>query len=206
MKMIPLPHPQVKNFVAYLNIAMAVFIVAGLNSRFTFPAIPVEGPGLVHVFSSPCSKLKFFRFKLIFYLLPQLLIGFALFVVGDMSMHFDAFTTVIALVFLTPAIVFLTVLAIVLGIQTNELNPLSPQHVIVSKQGIMYMLWSMIYLVLGLLFMARPVVIYYWHHFLKDAIPYGEIVAWFVLFEIINLALIVFYYRRGKKLWLAREL
>jgi hypothetical protein len=192
--------------VAYLNIGMAVFIVAGLNSRFTFPAIPVEGPGLVHLFSAPFSKLKFYRFKLFFYLLPQLLIGFALFAVGDLNMHFDGFTTVIALVFMTPAIVFLTILALVLGIQTNELNPLSPQHVIVSKQGIMYMLWSMIYLVLGLLFMVRPVVIYYWHHFLKDAIPYGEVAAWFLAFEIINLALIVFYYRRGRKLWLAREL
>jgi len=206
MKMIPLPHPQVKNFVAYLNIGMAVFIVAGLNSRFTFPSIPVEGPGLVHLFSAPFSKLKFYRFKLFFYLLPQLLIGFALFAVGDLNMHFDGFTTVIALVFMTPAIVFLTILALVLGIQTNELNPLSPQHVIVSKQGIMYMLWSMIYLVLGLLFMVRPVVIYYWHHFLKGAIPYGEVAAWFLAFEIINLALIVFYYRRGRKLWLAREL
>lgn len=206
MKMIPLPHPQVKNFVAYLNIGMAVFIVAGLNSRFTFPAIPIEGMGLVHVFSAPFSKLKFYRFKVFFYLLPQMLVGFALFALGDLSMHFDGFTTVIAVVFMTPSIIFITVLAVVLGIQTNQLNPLSAQHVIVSKQGIMYMLLSMIYLVLGLLFMIRPVVIYYWHHYLKDSIPYGEIAAWFIAFEIINLALIVFYYRRGKRLWLRKEL
>ncbi|HSQ35078.1 MAG TPA: putative ABC exporter domain-containing protein, partial [Candidatus Binatia bacterium] len=36
MKMIPLPHPSVRNFVSYLNLIMAVFIVSGLNSRFTF--------------------------------------------------------------------------------------------------------------------------------------------------------------------------
>jgi hypothetical protein len=180
--------------------------VAGLNSRFTFTSIPGEGPGLAHVFSSPFAKLKFYRFKFFFHLAPQLLIGFALYAVGDLALHFDAFTRIIALVFLTPAIVFLTILSLVLGIETNESNPLSPEHVIVSKQGISYMLWSMIYLVAGMIFLVRPVGVYYWHHFTHAAIPYGEIMAWFLGFELVNLALISFYYRRGKRLWLAREL
>ena len=123
MKMIPLPHPSVKNFVSYLNLIMAVFIVSGLNSRFTFTSIPGEGPGQVHIFSSPFAKVKFYRFKLLFHLLPLLLIGFALYALGDLALHFDAFTRLIALVFLTPAIVFLTVLSLVLGIETNETNP-----------------------------------------------------------------------------------
>ena len=112
-----------------------------------------------------------------------------------------------ALVFLTPAIVFLTVLSLVLGIETNETNPLSPEHVIVSKQGISYMLWSMIYLVGGhalpdasggrlLLAPLHPC----------QAIPYVEISAWFAGFLLINLALIAYYYRRGRRVWLAREL
>ena len=124
MKMIPMPHPSVKNFVSYLNLIMAMFIVAGLNSRFTFTSIPGEGPGQVHIFSSPYAKVKFYRFKLLFHLLPLLLIGFALYALGDLALHFDAFTRVIALVFLAPAIIFLTVLSLVLGIETNETNPL----------------------------------------------------------------------------------
>lgn len=206
MRMIPLPHPSIKNFVSYLNLIMAVFIVSGLNSRFTFTSIPGEGPGQVHIFSSPYAKEKFYRFKLLFHLLPLLFVGFLLYALGDLALHFDAFTRVIALVFLTPAIVFLTILSLVLGIETNETNPLSPEHVIVSKQGISYMLWSMIYLVAGMIFLIRPVGIYYWHHFTHAAIPYKEITAWFLGFELVNLVLIVWYYRRGKRLWLAREL
>jgi len=206
MRMIPMPAPSVKNFVSYLNLIMAVFIVAGLNSRFTFPSIPGEGPALAHVFSAPFPKVKFYRFKLLFHLVPQLLIGLALFAVGDLTLHFDAFTRGMAVVFLTPAIVFLTLLSLVLGMQTNESNPLSPEHVIVSKQGISYMFWSMIYLVAGLGLLARPVGIYYWHRYTHGAVPYMEITVWFLGFELVNLALIVFYYRRGRKLWLAREL
>jgi ABC-2 type transport system permease protein len=206
MKMIPMPHPAVKNFVSYLNLIMAVFIVSGLNSRFTFTSIPGEGPGQVHIFSSPFAKVKFYRFKLLFHLLPLLIVGFSLYALGDLALHFDAFTRLMALVFLAPAIIFLTVLSLVLGIETNETNPLSPEHVIVSKQGISYMLWSMIYLVGGMLLLARPVGVYYWHHFTREAVPYVEIVAWFAGFLLVNLVLIVYYYRRGKREWLAREL
>ena len=206
MKMIPLPHPSVKNFVSYLNLVMAVFIVAGLNSRFTFTSVPGEGPGQVHLFSAPFPKAAFFRFKLWFHLLPQLFIGFSLYVLGDLALRFDAFTRVIALVFLAPAIVFLTVLALTLGIETNETNPLSPEHVIVSKQGVSYMLWSMIYVVAGMLFLVRPVGVYYWHLFTRRATPWLEIVAWFAGFLLVNALLIAYYYRRGRRAWLAREL
>ncbi|MEI6613880.1 MAG: hypothetical protein WCL37_03205, partial [Chrysiogenales bacterium] len=206
MKMIPLPHPSVKNFVSYLNLIMAVFIVSGLNSRFTFTSIPGEGPGQVHIFSSPYAKVKFYRFKFLFHLLPLLFVGFCLYALGDLALQFDNFTRLIALVFLAPAITFLTIFSLVLGIETNETNPLSPEHVIVSKHGISYMLWSMIYLVAGLLFLIRPVSVYYWHSYTLEAIPYMEITAWLLGFELVNLALIVWYYRRGKKLWLAREL
>jgi ABC-2 type transport system permease protein len=206
MKMIPMPHQSVKNFVSYLNLVMAVFIVSGLNSRFTFTSIPGEGPGQVHIFSSPYAKVKFYRFKLLFHLLPLLFVGFALYALGDLALHFDNFTRLIALVFLAPAITFLTILSLVLGIETNETNPLSPEHVIVSKQGISYMLWSMIYLVGGMIVLARPIGAYYWRHFTRQPIPYAEITAWFLGFLLVNLVLIVWYYRRGMKLWLAREL
>jgi ABC-2 type transport system permease protein len=206
MKMIPMPHQSIKNFVCYLNLIMAVFIVSGLNSRFTFTSVPGEGPGQVHILSSPYAKVKFYRFKLVFHLLPLLLIGFVLYGLGDLALHFDGFTRFIALVFIPPAIVFLTVLALQLGIETNETNPLSPEQVIGSKQGIMYMLWSMIYLVAGILFLIRPVGVYYWHSYTHEAIPYMEIAAWFGSFLLINWALIAYNYNKGKRLWLAREL
>ncbi len=206
MKMIPLPHPSVKLFVAYLNLVMTVFIAAGLNSRFTFTSIPGEGPGQAHLFSAPFPRAAFHRFKLRFHLLPQLGVGFALYALGDLTLRFDAFTRVIALVFLAPAIVFLTVLALTLGIETNETNPLSPEHVIVSKQGISYMLWSMIYVVGGMALLVRPVGAYYWHRFTRSAVPWGEIVAWFAGALLLNALLTVHFLRRGRRAWLAREL
>ncbi|MCX6557791.1 MAG: hypothetical protein NTW95_10240, partial [Candidatus Aminicenantes bacterium] len=112
----------------------------------------------------------------------------------------------IALLFLVPAIIFLTVLSLELGIETNETNPISPEHVIVSKQGISYMLWSMIYLVGGMLFLVRPVAVFYWHRYTRGTVPYAEISAWFSGFLLVNAVLIWHHYRKGRRLWLAREL
>jgi hypothetical protein len=185
---------------------MAVFIVSGLNSRFTFTSMPNEGPGQVHLFAAPCDRSTFFRFKLMFHLLPLLLVGLVLYGLGDLALKFDGFTRVVALVFLAPAIVFLTVLSLTLGIETNETNPLSPEHVIVSKQGIAYMLWSMIYVVGSLLFLARPVGIYYWHCYTHESVPAAEIAAWFAGFLLLNVLLTLRHYRRGMRAWMAREL
>jgi ABC-2 type transport system permease protein len=206
MQMIPLPHPSVRGVVIYLNLIMAVFIVAGLNSRFTFTSVPGEGPGQVHLFASPCSKAAAYRLKLGFHLLPLLLVAFALAALGDLTLHFDRFTRLLAPIFIVPAVAFLTVLALELGIATNETNPLSPEHVIVSKQGIAYMLWSMIYVVGSVLFLARPVALYYWWQVTRNAVPAGEIAAWFAGYWAVNAAWIAFFYRRGMKLWMSREL
>jgi ABC-2 type transport system permease protein len=206
MKMIPMPHPSVRNAVTYLNLIMAVFIVSGLNSRFTFTSMPNEGPGQVHLFASPCDKAKFLRFKLLFHLLPLLLVGLLLYGLGDLALTFDGFTRVVAMIFLAPAIVFLTVLSLTLGIETNETNPLSPEHVIVSKQGIAYMLWSMIYVVGSLLFLAHPVAAYYWQRYTRGSVPGAEIAAWFAVFLLANLILTWRFYRRGMRAWMAREL
>ena len=206
MRMIPLPHPSVKNFVAYLNIGLTVFIVAGLNSRFSLPTIPLEGPGLVHLLSSPMEKDKFVFFKWLFYLSPQLVIGLMLLWIGDLSLHFDGFTRVFGLLFLLPAITFLTTLAHFFGMKIKELSHLSPEHVIVSKNGIAYMLWSMIYIVLALVFFARPVFLFYYAGFTRNPVPYAEIVTWFTAFLVINFLAVLIFFRRCRTMWRRREI
>jgi len=64
MKVIPLPSGQIKNIIGYMNIGMAAFIITGLNSRFTFTSMPMENPGISHIFASPFDKNKILKFKI----------------------------------------------------------------------------------------------------------------------------------------------
>ena len=205
LKMIPVPHPAIRNVIAYFNLALALFIVAGLNSRFTFPAIPIEGGGLIHVVSSPFRRDTFYVFKFLFYWLPLLVIGMTLFIVGDMTLKIDPFFRLAAFLFLPLAVTSLTSLALLFGVNVPEIAPLSPQHLVVSRRGIAYMLWSMIVIVASLVFFARPLFLYYYHQALRRPLPWVEIVLWLSVFVLAHLLLTLVAYRRGKTVWQKRE-
>jgi ABC-2 type transport system permease protein len=206
IKGIPMPHASVKNIIAYLNLGMAAFIVAGLNSRFTFTSIPMEHPGIVHIMASPFEKKRLYRFKLFFFMVPQMVIGLVLFLAGDISLHLDPFARISGFVFLVPTLPFLTVLAIFYSLKIKESVPsLTPQHLIVSKSGISYMLWSLIYVVLGMVYFVRPLFLYYYSQWSKQEVPIGEISLWFGGFFLLNLVLIGIFYKRSVSLWMKRE-
>jgi ABC-2 type transport system permease protein len=205
MKGIPLPHVSVKNLIAYLNMGMAAFIVAGLNSRFTFTAIPMESPGIAHLMASPFEKKKLFHFKLLFYVIPQMIVGFLLFFTGDIALHLDAFTRIGGIIFLAPALPFLTVLALYFSLKIQETVPITPQHLVMSRSGISYMLWSAIYVVACMIYFVRPFFLYHFNRIFQRPIPYLEICLWLVGFLLINSIMIVFFYKRSISIWNNKE-
>ncbi len=205
IKGIPLPHPSFQKIVAYLNLGMAAFVVAGLNSRFSFTTIPMESPGIIHLMASPFERQKLYRFKLYFFAIPQLLIGFMLFFTGDISLKLDAFSRLSGVLFLLPVLPFLTVLSLYFSLKVDERVPLTPQHLVASRNGISFMLWSLVYIVGGMAYIFRPIYIYYRSQFLSGPVPTFEIVAWFGVFILLNVGLTAFFYKRSIMLWRNRE-
>lgn len=205
LKGIPMPHPAVKNFIGYLNLGMAAFIVAGLNSRFTFTSIPMENPGIVHLLASPFKRKKIYRFKLLFFAIPQFIIGFLLFFTGDISLHLEPFSRTSGIFFLVPVLPFLTVLSLFYSLKIEDSTHLTPEHLITSKNGISYMLWSLIYIVVSMIFMVRPLYLYYSSKIFKRAIPTFEIFLWFAGFLFLNFLLMAVIYRKSLSLWIKRE-
>jgi len=205
MKEIPMPHPTIKVFISYLNLGMAAFIVAGLNSRFTFTTFPMEIPGIVHIMASPFKQIRVLNFKLLFFGIPQLIIGFILFFITGIILDLDPYMQICGVIFLSPALVFLTVIAIYFSLKIQSSKPLSPQHLIASRPGIMYMLWSLVYIILGQIYFIRPTYLYYINSQLSRPVPYLEIILWFSGYVIINLVLIYHFLKRSRRLWLKKE-
>lgn len=202
---IPMPMPAVKNIIAYLNLGMAAFVVAGLNSRFAFPTIPMESPGIVHLMSSPFRMSQLLGFKLWFFVVPQVMLGFILFLAGDISLHLDSFARLTGVVYLLPVLPFLTVLSLFFSLRIEDTVPLTPQHLLVSKNGIAYMLWSSIYIVLGMVYFLRPLFLYYYYRTTERPIPAFRISLWFVVFILINIAGMILLYRKSLSLLRKKE-
>lgn len=205
MKGIPMPHPSFKNLISYLNLGMAAFIVAGLNSRFSFTTIPMESPGLVHLLASPLRREKIYKFKLLFFTVPMVLIGFILFFTADISLHLDAFARISGTVFLLPLLPFLTVLAVFFSLRIKEVTPLTPQHLIVTRSGISYMLLGLVAIVLSMIYFVRPLFIYYFNIYRKEPVPWGEISLWFSCFWLIFVIITAIIYKKSLSLWRRRE-
>jgi ABC-2 type transport system permease protein len=202
---IPMPHPSVKNIIAYLNLGMAAFVVSGLNSRFAFPTIPMESPGIVHLLSSPFKRSRLLSFKLLFFGVPQVVIGFLLFLAGDISLHLDFFARLSGVVYLLPVLPFLTFLSLFFSLRIEETVPLTPQHLLVSKNGIAYMLWSSVYIVLCMVYFLRPLFLYYYHRTIERPVPVFEILVWFGGFVVVNIGLMVLLYRKSLTLLRKKE-
>jgi hypothetical protein len=83
--------------------------------------------------------------------------------------------------------------------------PLSPQNLIISRSGISYMLWSMFYIVAGMIYFIRPLFLYYYSSWSKQPVPALEISLWFGAFILGNLALSIFFYKRSISLWNKKE-
>ncbi len=205
MKGIPMPHPSFKNLISYLNLGMAAFIVAGLNSRFSFTTIPMENPGLIHLLASPFAKEKIYKFKLLFYAIPQMIIGFILFFTADIALQLDSFARLSGTIFLLPVLPFLTVLALYYSLKLEENIPLTPQHLIVSRSGVLYMLFGMLAIVLSMIYFVRPLFIYYYSLYRKVPVPNFEIFLWFLVFCLIFVGIMILLYRRSLALWRQRE-
>ncbi len=206
IKGIPLPHPSVKNLIAYLNLGMSAFIVAGLNSRFTFTSIPMESPGIINIMASPFSKEKLLRFKIVFYIIPQVIIGFSLFFIGDTALEMDSFSRFTGIVFLIPILPLLTILALYFSLKVDESVPLTPQHLVASRYGIAYMLWSMLFIVVGMIYFVRPLFLYYYSKWAKVPVPVLEITLWYSAFVLINIALFIIFYKKCISSWNKKEI
>ena len=205
IRSIPLPHPSVRHLIAYLNMGMAAFIVVGLGSRFTFTTIPMEGAGLAHILASPMDRKAFFRFKVWFFTLPQMVIGLGLFFSGDAAMDMDPFIRIAGIVFILPMVLFVSLLALYFGLRVDRLQTISPQHLIVSRPGISYMLWSLFCIVAGMVYFIRPLFLYFYHQYKMDFVPFFEIGLWFGGFLVIMAISCILLYRKGQKLWINRE-
>ncbi len=205
MKAIPAPSPAVKNIIAYLNIGMAAFIVAGLNSRFTFTSIPMENPGIVHIMASPFNRTKVLKLKFLFNLIPMMILSLALFFTGEVTLGLDSTTRISGILYLFPVVTFLTVLAIWFGLRVRSSRFTTPQHLIISSNGIALMLWSLAYVVITVLYMIRPLFIYYFSKLTRRPVPIYEIFLWILLFYLINISLIILFLKKSEKLWSEKE-
>lgn len=153
----PLPTLYLKNFIAFLNLGLAGFVLASVAVRFVFPAVSSEGYAFWMIRSSPISLKNFLWYKFIFYFIPLMILSEALIYFTNRqlqvssSMQWISSLTMISLAF------GLVGLAIGLGALYPQYGSENLGQMSTGFGGFLYMIFSLVLIGLTIGLEAGPV-------------------------------------------------
>jgi len=190
LERIPYMGAMVKNVYAFVNLAMAAFVLSAVAVRFVFPAVSAEGPAFWIIRSAPVPMRSFLWSKFWTGLVPILLMAEALTVVSNRFLGADPFLRVlgaVAIFFMSFALVGL---ATGMGAQHPRFNAENTTQVAGSYGGIAFMVLAVLYILVMIALLAWPSSLYLWHRFRELPVP-ARSQAWMALCGLAAIALSV---------------
>ncbi len=159
---IPYMSTVVKNAYAFVNLAMAAFVLSAVAVRFVFPAVSAEGAAFWIVRTAPVTMRSFLWSKFLTGLVPVLALTIPLTVVSNHLLGVDPFLKVLT----TVAIVFMTIalvgLAAGMGAQHPQFTAENPTQIAGSYGGVAFMVLAVLFIVVVVALLAWPASLYLW--------------------------------------------
>jgi ABC-2 type transport system permease protein len=148
-----------QNFISFLNLALAGFVLAGVAVRFVFPAVSLEGQSFWILQSTPISLRVFLWSKFWLGLLPLLVLGEILIGVTNHLLGVAPFMQLLSLATLFLATFGITSLGVNLGAAYPKFNYDHVARISSSFGGILYMMICLAFVGALVLVEARPVYV-----------------------------------------------
>lgn len=171
LERIPYMSGVIKNAYAFVNLAMAAFVLSAVAVRFVFPSVSAEGPAFWLVRSSPLSMKTFLWSKFWTGLVPILLLAEGLTVLSNELLGAAPalkLVSAVAIFFMTFALVGL---ATGMGAQHPRFSYENITQVTGSYGGIAYMVLAVLFILVQVALLAWPCSVYLWHEF--RSVPIG---------------------------------
>lgn len=150
----------VKNLYAFLNLAMAAFVMATVAVRFVFPAVSAEGAAFWIIRTAPISLRDFLWSKFWSGLVPVLVLSEILIVAGNELLGVDPFLkqmSAVAIVFMSFALVGL---ATGLGARYPRFAADNPSQVAGSYGGVAFMIVAVLFILVMVGLLGWPSSVY----------------------------------------------
>jgi ABC-2 type transport system permease protein len=173
---IPYMSGFVKNVYAFVNLAMAGFVLSTVAVRFVFPMVSAEGPAFWLIRKSPISMHDFLWSKFWTGLVPILLLTETLTIAANELLDVDPFLKIVAAV----AIVFLSFalvgLATGLGARYPRFTADNPSQVAGSYGGVAFMILAVLLIIVTIVLLGWPSTNYLFYELRHRPIPTGRVV------------------------------
>src|SRR6185436_19755446 len=192
LERIPYMSGVIKNVYAFVNLAMAGFVMATVAVRFVFPGVSAEGAAFWIIRSAPISLRDFLWSKFWIGLVPVLVLSEGLTVAANHLLGVDPFLKVISAV----AIVFMSValvgLATGLGARYPRFGADNSSQVAGSYGGVAFMVMAVLFILIVIVLLGWGSSVYLFHQFRAIPLDPGQqagIAAAFVAAAVLSLAI-----------------
>jgi ABC-2 type transport system permease protein len=163
LQRIPYMSGVVKNVYAFVNLAMAGFVMATVAVRFVFPAVSNEGAAFWIVRTAPIALRDFLWSKFWTGLVPVLVLTEGLTIAANEFLGVDPFLKVVA----ATSIVFMSLalcgLATGLGARYPRFGAGDTSEVAGSYGGIAFMILAVLFILVTILLVGWPSSVYLFH-------------------------------------------
>ncbi|MDQ3170402.1 MAG: hypothetical protein M3Q55_09730 [Acidobacteriota bacterium] len=199
---VPYMSGVIKNVYAFLNLAMAGFVMATVAVRFVFPGVSSEGAAFWIIRTSPVPLRDFLWSKFWTGLLPLLLLAETLTILGNRFLGVDPFlqmVTAVAVVFISFALVGL---ATALGARYPRFAAENINQVAGSYGGVAFMISAVLYIAAMIALLGYGSSKYLWALSLRRGMRDGELTALVVGFgaaAVLSIAIFILSMRSGVK-------
>jgi ABC-2 type transport system permease protein len=160
---LPYMSATIKNVYAFVNLALAAFVISAVALRFTFPAVSLEGPAFWIVRTSPVPMRALLWSKFWTGLAPILIMAEGLTLLSNEFLGVVPFLKVlcgIAVVFMTFGLVGL---AAGMGARFPRFGAENVTQVSGSYGGIAFMVLAVLFILVEIALLGWPSSVYLWH-------------------------------------------
>jgi ABC-2 type transport system permease protein len=165
LERIPYMSGVVKNAYAFVNLAMAAFVLSAVAVRFVFPAVSAEGTAFWVVRTAPVNMRSFLWSKFWIGLLPVLALSGTLTVVSNQflgALPFLKWECGVAIVFMGLALVGL---AAGMGARHPRFDAENVTQVAGSYGGVAFMVLAVLFILVVVGLLAWPTSLYLWSQY-----------------------------------------
>lgn len=156
VKAVPIPLPQFRGILGYVQLAFQGFIVSGVAVRLAFPAVSTEGRAYWLLRTAPVSPREIVTSKFWSVLPVTLVLGLVMGVASARSMNLGPTLLLLSVLVSISNAFVITALGIGLGAAAPKFDADNPAEIGVSAGGLAFMGLSLAYSVLCLLLLAKP--------------------------------------------------
>lgn len=163
--------PLLKNAYAFVNLALAAFVLSALAVRFVFPAVSIEGPSFWIVRSAPVSLRTFLWSKFWTGVGPILVLSEILTIAANEFLGVPTLlkvTCALAIVFMTFALVGL---AAGMGAMHPRFDAENVTQVAGSYGGVAYMIFAVLYILVEIALVGWAASSWLWYEFQRFPVP-----------------------------------